>query len=411
MTDSSFRQRNQKNNMHILAFNAGSSSLKFQLIEMYSELVIASGGAQWSSSIPRYSFSSLESNSIDEEVDRLDIRSAANRAIADIQNRTDCNIDAIAHRVVHGGTQFTNPVVITEAVSASLRELVMLAPLHNGCSLEGVAAASQAFPDVPQIAVFDTSFHQTLSPEAYVYPVPFDWTAKWKIRRFGFHGLSHEYCASRAAEILDIPLADLRLIIAHLGHGVSLAAIRDGKSIDTTMGFTPLDGPMMATRSGSIDPGIVLHVQRQYGLSVKEFNDTLNHYSGLQGVSGISADMREIQRAAESGNERATLAIAMYVHSLRKAIGAMAATLGGLDALVFTGGVGENSATIREAACDGLAFLGLELDPVENSSARTDAFVSKVDSQANILIVATNEELTLCRSANNLMMNQRVKKG
>lgn len=393
--------------MRILTLNAGSSSLKFSLIETDGEQTVVKGSAEWAGVPTRYTFSAADADTIRLDPDWSDVTQAVRRVSSDMRRMTTGDIAAVAHRVVHGGTRFTKPVLITEEVEASLRELVSLAPLHNPCSLEGIAAARQEFSDLPHVAVFDTAFHATLAPEAYTYPVPYEWTEKWNVRRFGFHGLSHAYCAARASEILNRPLSVIRVIVAHLGHGASLAAIRDGKSIETTMGFTPLEGLMMATRSGSIDPGLVLHMAREYGLSANGLDRILNHESGLLGVSGVSADMRKVQQAAESGNDRASLAIAIYVHRLRQAIGAMAAPLGGLDALVFTGGVGEHAAAIRAATCDPLAFLGLELDPVANAAATTDAIISAKESQAQIMVVATNEELMLGRQAMTVVMNSQ----
>lgn len=385
--------------MLILTINAGSSSLRFSLLESGSEQIIVEGSAEWSSKPTRYTFSITNAQSICIDANWSGVTRAVRRMVSDFFAMSIEGISGIAHRVVHGGTRFTESVLITEEVEASLRELVPLAPLHNPPSLEAIAVARQAFPNLPQVAVFDTAFHASLPPDAYTYPVPYEWAQKWNLRRFGFHGLSYAYCSRRAAEMLDRPLTDLRLVVAHLGHGASLAAIREGKSIETTMGFTPLEGLMMATRSGSIDPGLVLHVQRARGLSPVEVDGILNRESGLLGISGVSADMREIKQAAESGNERACLAIEMYGHRLRQAIGAMTATLGGLDALVFTGGVGEHDATIRAAACEPLGFLGLELDPVANSGVATDAVISTQISPASILVIAANEELMLGREA------------
>jgi acetate kinase len=286
-------------------------------------------------------------------------------------------------------------VRIAAAVRARIAALAELAPLHNPPGLETLAAAEAALPGVPHVAVFDTAFHATLPPAASTYPVPESWTRGFGIRRYGFHGLSHAYCARRAAELLGRSPQELRLVICHLGHGCSASAVLHGRCVDTTMGFTPLDGLMMATRSGSLDPGVVLHVQLQHGLSAKEVEHALNHESGLLGVSGVSGDMREVLAAARAGNERAGLAVDVYAHRVRQAIGALAATLGGVDALVFTAGVGENSAEIRAACCAGLEHLGLELDADANARARPDADVARPGSRARILVVATREDLTM----------------
>jgi len=270
-----------------------------------------------------------------------------------------------------------------------------LAPLHNPPGLETLAAAEVELPEVPHVAAFDTAFHTTLPPAAYTYPVPEAWARNWKIRRFGFHGLSHAYCAGRAAAMLGRPVEELRLVICHLGHGCSATAVLHGRSVDTTMGFTPLDGLMMGTRSGAVDPGVVLHVQLYRGLSAKEVEDVLNRESGLLGVSGVSGDMRQVLIAAQAGNAQARLAVDVYTHRVRQAIGALTATLGGIDALVFTAGVGENSAEIRAASCRGLECFGVELDPDANACCRPDSDVARRSSPARILVVRTREDLTM----------------
>jgi acetate kinase len=284
---------------------------------------------------------------------------------------------------------------VTSEVRSRIAELAELAPLHNPPGLATLETAERLLPGVPQVAVFDTAFHATLPAAAHTYPVPATWTNDWGIRRYGFHGLSHAYCARRAAELLARTPAGLRLVICHLGHGCSGSAVLDGRSIDTTMGFTPLDGLMMATRPGSVDPGILTYVQTTHGLSAREVDDALNHYSGLLGVSGLSADMREVLAAAASGHERARLAIDVYTHQLRKAIGALVVTLRGLDALVFTAGVGEHSAEIRRLTCEGLGCLGVELDRAANDACRPDADIARAGARVRILVIATREDLAM----------------
>jgi acetate kinase len=286
-------------------------------------------------------------------------------------------------------------VRITPEIRSRIAALNDLAPLHNPPSLETLSAAETELPGVPHVAVFDTAFHSTLPPEAYTYAVPFGWTRDWGIRRFGFHGLSHAYCARRAAERLERPPDDLRLVICHLGHGCSAAAVCRGQCVDTTMGFTPLDGLMMSTRSGSIDPGILLHVQQRHGLTPAQVETALNRESGLLGVSGISSDMRQVLAAARVGHEQAQLALTIYTRRVRQAIGAMAVTMGGVDALVFTAGVGEHAAEIRQLTCDGLECLGLEIDVHANATCKPDADVSSRGSRARILVIATREDLTM----------------
>jgi acetate kinase len=306
------------------------------------------------------------------------------------------SLAAVGHRVVHGGP-FSSSVRITPEVRARINALADLAPLHNPPSLATLAAAQAELPGVPHVAVFDTAFHATMAPEAWTYPIPQEWTRDWGIRRYGFHGLSHAYCSRRAAEMLGRPADELRLVICHLGHGCSASAVRDGRCVDTTMGFTPLEGLMMGTRSGSIDPSIVLHVQQHHGLTAAEVDAALNHDSGLQGVSGISGDMRRVLDAARSGNQKAQLALAVYTHRVRQAIGALAVTLGGVDALVFTAGVGEHAGQVREAICVGLECLGLELDVQANAACRPDCDLARAKSHGRILVVATREDVTMLR--------------
>jgi acetate kinase len=311
------------------------------------------------------------------------------RVLADIDLKT---IAAVGHRIVHGG-DLASAVRVTPAVRARIAGLADLAPLHNPPGLATLAAAEAALPDVPHVATFDTAFHATLPPVAYTYPLPRAWMTDWGIRRYGFHGLSHSYCATRAPAVLGHPVE--RLVICHLGHGCSATAVLRGRSIDTTMGFTPLDGLMMATRSGAVDPGILTHLQIHHALSAQTIDDALNHQAGLLGVSGVSADMREVLAASRAGNQRATLAIDVYTHRVRQAIGALAVTLGGIDALVFTAGVGENAPEIREAVCRGLECLGVALDPRANASCRPDAEVAMYGSQVRILVLATREDLAM----------------
>ncbi len=385
--------------VNVLTINVGSSSVKCSLIETADERTQASSHADWASVPTRYTFTSTESPAVHSEVGWSDVKPAIHRVAADFRVNTNEEIAAVAHRVVHGGTRFAQPVLVTAEVEEALQELTPLAPLHNPSCIKGIVAAREVFPNLPHVAVFDTAFHSTLAPEAYTYAIPQAWSDEWDLRRFGFHGLSHAYCSQRAAQILDRPSIGMRVIIAHLGHGASLAAVRDGRSIDTTMGFTPLEGLMMATRSGSVDPGLLLHLLRENRFTANQLDCALNRESGLIGVSGVSSDMRTVSQAAETGNERAKLAIAMYVHRLRQAIGAMAATLGGLDALIFTGGVGQHSAAIRAAACSRLAFLGLELDPIANAAVTSDTDVSTTGAKARTLVIETNEELMLARES------------
>jgi acetate kinase len=380
--------------MLILLLNAGSSSLKAALMESADGKVVARGLADWAGSATHYQFAGPEGKEHLEEVPWKGHFRAVQRFVADLTTAQRSALAAVGHRVVHGG-RFTSSVRITPEIRSRITALAELAPLHNPPSLETLAAAEAALPDVPQVAVFDTAFHATLPPEAQTYPVPQHWTRDWGIRRYGFHGLSHAYCARRAAELLGRRQEELRLVVCHLGHGCSASAIRGGKCVDTTMGFTPLDGLMMATRSGSIDPSIVLHVQQHHGLTPAQVDAALNQESGLLGVSGISADMRQILAAAKSGHEQARLALGIYTHRVRQAIGAFAVTMGGVDGLVLTAGVGEHAGEIRVSVCAGLECLGLELDAQANAICRPDADVAHSRSRGRILVIGTREDVTM----------------
>jgi acetate kinase len=393
--------------MPLMILNAGSSSLKFTLMESADQRVWMEGTLELDAAGPADAGAGAGGDAAGSGEDTARYAEALRRIIADVRRRdASLAIDAVAHRVVHGGARFTAPVHITRDVRAALAELNELAPLHNPPSLAVIDAAISMLPDVPHIAVFDTAFHATLAPEAYVYPLPHEWTERWGLRRFGFHGLSHAYAAQRAAEMLGRAPDGLHVIVAHLGNGASVTAVRSNASVDTTMGFTPLEGLMMGTRSGSIDPGLLLYLQRACGLSVEDLDHGLNKESGLLGVSGVSSDMREVLTAATSGDERAALAVRLFSHRARQAIGAMAVTLGRVDALVFTGGIGEHSRDVRAAICEGLSCVGLELDARANHEATPDAVISTPDardSRARILVVAAREDITIARAVTSLV--------
>jgi len=313
-------------------------------------------------------------------------------------------IRAVGHRVVHGGTELRDPVRIDDGVKHAIRRASPFAPLHNPPALASLEAAERRLPKLPHVAVFDTSFFTSLEPHAFLYPLPYAWYSEWGIRRFGFHGLSHAYCASRATEMLAGRAAGSepgarspRLVILHLGNGCSASAVRDGAAVATTMGFTPLEGLMMGTRPGSVDPGILLHVIREHGLDPGAVDRALHHDSGLLGVSGVSGDYRDVSAAARGGNERARLALWMYADRARAAVGSLAVTMGGVDALVFTAGVGENAPELRSSVCEGLECLGLRLDAAANESGSADADVARADSPARIHVLRTREDLMLAR--------------
>ena len=305
-------------------------------------------------------------------------------------------IDAVGHRIVHGGPHFDDPVVITPDVREAIAGASAFAPLHIDAELEGVKIVENLLGGVPHVAVFDTGFHRQIPLPASIYPGPYEWFESG-IRRYGFHGINHQYCACRAARLLGKDEAQLRLVICHLGNGCSLAAVQGGRSVDTTMGFTPLDGLMMGTRSGAVDPGILIFLMRRGQLSADGIDRLLNYGSGLLGVSGVSGDMRDILAAIERGHERAKLAFEIYVHRLRAAIAAMAAAMGGMDVLAFTAGVGENSAEVRAAACNGLDFLGVRLDACKNARPNLDADVSAASSHVRVLVIRAEEDWAIAR--------------
>jgi acetate kinase len=305
-------------------------------------------------------------------------------------------IDVVGHRIVHGGPAFADPVVITAEVKSAIAAVSAFAPLHNRAELEGVEIIENLLGVVPQVAVFDTGFHKKMPLSAAVYPGPYEWFAAG-IRRYGFHGINHKYCAQRAAHLLRRDSKSFRLVSCHLGNGCSLAAIRDGRSVDTTMGFTPLEGLMMGTRSGSVDPGILTYLMRQSQPTGEQLDELLNEHSGLLGISGVSADMREVLAAVKNGHERATLALEIYVHRLRAGIGAMIAALGGIDALVFTAGVGEHSPEVRAAACQNLEYVGVKLDPKKNAESPPDEDIADPGSAVRVLLIRAGEDLEIAR--------------
>jgi acetate kinase len=380
--------------------NAGSSSLKCTLVDSEGGALLAQASADWAGPVTRYAWSRSSGEQASEVVSWKGHAEAVRRSLPGLvpepRRSRAPELAAVGHRIVHGG-DFRASVRIEAGVRSRISALAELAPLHNPPGLEALAAAESELPGVPQVAVFDTAFHASLPPATHTYALPGKWTRDWGIRRYGFHGLSHAWCADRAAAMLGRPVEELRLVVCHLGHGCSAAAILGGRCVDTTMGFTPLDGLMMATRSGSVDPGIVLHVQLRHGLSAQEVEHALNHESGLLGVSGTSGDMREVLASARAGDERARLALDVYTHRVRQAIGALAVTLGDVDALVFTAGVGENSPEVRAQACRGLDLLGLELDADANARCRPDADVARRGTRARILVIATREDLTMLR--------------
>jgi len=390
----------------ILVCNAGSSSLKFSFFDAEDEVLLVEGGIDWLRKPTRLVFRGANQPEIRKELKLEKHADAVARILEDLQAGPSAALDsledlrAVGHRVVHGGDRYTSAVRINAEVKRRIEELTELAPLHNPPSLDGINAVEQVLPKVPQVAAFDTAFHATLSEAARTYPLPKKWTREWGIRRYGFHGLSHSYCAGQAAKMIGRP--GLRLVIAHLGNGASVSAVCDGICVDTSMGFTPLEGLMMATRSGTIDPGILIYLLRHKGLDVNELDNALNYESGLLGVSGVSSDLRQVLSELPH-NPDARLAVDVYVHHIVKTIGAMAATLGGIDALVFTAGVGERAVEIRKRVCEKLKYLDLELDRVANETCKPDADIAKPASTARILVIATREDLTIMRETRRLV--------
>ena len=390
----------------VLVCNAGSSSLKFSLFDAEDETLLANGSIDWLIKPARLVFRRANEPEIRKELKLEKHADAVTRILDYLQAGSSAplqspeDVQAVGHRVVHGGDRYSSAVRITAEVKRTIEELTELAPLHNPASLEGINAVEQVLPKVPQVAAFDTAFHATLSEAARTYPLPQKWTREWGIRRYGFHGLSHSYCSTEAAKMIG--RQGFRLVIAHLGNGASVSAVCDGVCVDTSMGFTPLEGLMMATRSGTVDPGILIYLLRHKGLDVNALDKALNHESGLLGISGFSSDMRQVLSKLPH-NPDARLAVDVYVHYIVKTIGAMAATLGGVDALVFTAGIGERSAEIRKRVCEKLKYLDLELDPVANETCKPDADISMPASKARILVIATREDLTIMRETRRLV--------
>ena len=395
--------------MEILVLNAGSSSQKSCLYEFKAGTIPSPSAPLWQAEIewthcqvPAKLRVVTARASLEETIKSESRAEATGHMLGSLWSgptkviSEPAAISIVGHRVVHGGPEYEQSTFVIPKVKEAIARLSELAPAHNPASLEGIEAIEHILGAVPQAVVFDTAFHAHMPEMAAVYSGPYEWLQQG-IRRYGFHGISHQYCAARAAELLNRNLKDLRLVTCHLGNGCSLAAVRGGRSVNTTMGFTPLDGLMMGSRSGSIDPGLLLHLLRQPNYSVDELDRILNQESGLKGISGLSSDLREILAAMAQGNARAQLAFDTYVHSLRSHIGAMLASLGGLDALVFTAGVGEHAASVRAAACEAFAFLGLKLDSEKNAQPRLDWDIAAPGSTVRVLVIHAQEDWEIAR--------------
>ena len=390
--------------MNVLVINAGSSSLKYQLLNPTTGELLAKGLCERIGIDGRFTYKPQlpGKEAIKEAAVSMPTHSEAIQAVLDalVDEKNGVigsmkEIDAVGHRVVHGGEKFARSVVITDEVMQAIEECNPLAPLHNPANIIGIKACQQLMPGVPMVAVFDTAFHQTMPPVAYTYAIPYEYYEKDKVRRYGFHGTSHKYVASRAADMLGKPIEQLKLISCHLGNGSSVTAIDGGKSIDTSMGFTPLAGLPMGTRSGDIDAGILEYLMNKYGMDITEMLTILNKKSGVMGVSGVSSDFRDLEEAFEQGNERAGLAVDMFNYGVKKLIGAYAAAMGGVDAIIFTAGVGENSASQRMAIASGLEFMGVKMDEDANKVRGEERVISAPDSKVTVLLIPTNEELMI----------------
>ena len=386
--------------MNILVINAGSSSLKYQLMDSATHEVLAKGLCERIGIDGRLTHR-IPAKDLKKEFDiPMPSHSEAIQSVIDALLDKEhgvissmAEIDAVGHRVLHGGMAFTESCIIDEACIDAIKECIPLGPLHNPANLMGIEACRKVMPNTPQVAVFDTAFHMTMPPKAYTYPIPYEYYEQDKVRRYGFHGTSHRYVSARAADMLGKPLKDLKIITCHLGNGSSLAAVMNGKCVDTTMGLGPLAGVAMGTRSGDIDATILEYLMDRHGYDIKEMLNILNKKSGVLGISGVSSDFRDLDSAAEEGNQRAKLALEVFRYGVKKFIGAYAAAMGGVDAIVFTAGVGENDAATRMDIASGLEYMGVKMDPDANNIRGKEAVISAPDSKVQVLLIPTNEYL------------------
>ncbi len=394
------------NCMKILVLNCGSSSIKYQLIDMKgdSHALIAKGLVErigLGQSDLTHSVEGKDKVCASKQISNHEegvqwvleyLTHLQYGVIADVSE-----ISAAGHRIVHGGEMFKTSVRVNSQIMEELRKTFTLAPLHNPANIRGIEAITEVLPNIPQVAVFDTSFHQTMPDYAYMYAIPYEYYEKQRIRRYGFHGTSHGYVVKKAAEFYGLPLEDLRIISCHLGNGASIAAVSGGKSVDTSMGYTPIEGLMMGTRSGDFDLGAVFDIMQKENLTAEQASDLFNKKSGLQGVSGVSSDMRDLHAAAAEGNKRASLALDMFAYRVKKYIGAYAAAMSGVDIILFTGGIGENNFNMRARICEGLSFMGAELDLSKNNGVNSDADLTAEGSRVKICVITTNEELVIAQ--------------
>lgn len=400
--------------MKILIVNAGSSSLKYQLIDMETEQTLAKGLAE---RIGTPGSRLTQRVGEDKRMIEIDMPTHVDAIKYMLQALTDKErgvlssmeeIDAVGHRVLHGGEKFTASVVINEEVMEAIKANIPLGPLHNPANLMGIKACKEVMPSTPMVAVFDTAFHQTMPPKAYLYGLPYEYYERLGVRRYGFHGTSHRYVSARAAEFLGRDIKDLRIITCHLGNGSSICAVEGGKCVNTSMGITPLEGVLMGTRSGTMDPAVLQFVMNNDNIDINEMLEILNKQSGLLGISGVSSDMRDVEKAAAEGNRRAQIALDMLFEGIKKFIGAYAAVMGGVDVIVFTGGIGENGYETREAVMDSMAYMGAKLDKEKNKIRGKEADISAEDSNVRVLVIPTNEELVIARDTMALTTGKAV---
>lgn len=395
--------------MKVLVINCGSSSLKYQLIDSSTEEMLAKGICERIRLDGTLTHQTTGKEKVSIELPLPD-HSVAVKAVLDklldeklgaIKSLSE--IDAIGHRVVHGGEKFSSSALIDDKVIKAIEECSDLAPLHNPANLIGIRACKELMPEVPQVAVFDTAFHQTMPEEAYIYGIPYEYYEKYKIRRYGFHGTSHRFVSERAAELLGKDIKDTKIIVCHLGSGASICAVKGGRSIDTTMGLTPLEGITMGTRSGNIDPAIIEHIASKEGKSISEIIDILNKKSGVMGISGVSSDFRDLDNGIEEGNKRCEIAMKVFSYQAAKFIGGYVAAMNGVDAIVFTAGVGENNATMRRLTCERLGYLGIAIDDELNKLRGQEVKLSTDDSRVAVYIIPTNEELAIAKETVSLI--------
>ncbi|MBR5390068.1 MAG: acetate kinase [Clostridia bacterium] len=398
--------------MNVLVINAGSSSLKYQLLNPETGDLLAKGLCERIGIDGKFTYKPQIAGK--EKLDAVDVAMPTHNeaiktvldALVDPKNGVIGSmkeIDAVGHRVVHGGERFARSVVINDEVMKAIEDCNPLAPLHNPANIIGIKACQALMPGVSMVAVFDTAFHQTMPPVAYMYALPYEYYEQDKVRRYGFHGTSHKYVSQRAAAMLDTPIEKLKIISCHLGNGSSVTAVDGGKSVDTSMGFTPLAGVLMGTRSGDLDAGIIQYLMERRGYTIEEMLNILNKKSGVQGISGISSDFRDLENAFKDGIERAGLAVDMFNYGVKKLIGAYAAAMGGVDVIIFTAGVGENSASQRMAIASGLEFMGVKMDPEANKVRGKETVISAPDSKVKVLLIPTNEELMIALDTMNLV--------